>query len=262
AASTNNLLVADYFTPNDQATLAANDTDLGSCGPLLLPDSVGSVAHPHLIVGVGKSGKIYLVDRDNMGHWQSGSDSQIVESFNGINGSWSPPAYWNNLLFFQASSAALKEFSISNASINQAAIATAPISFGSLNGSPVISANGANNGIVWVLNNNSGNSGSPGALYAFNALNISQELWDSTLMGSRDSTGPGVKMTTPTVAGGKVYVGAQYTVSVYGLASFLTPPVISPNGGLFTNSVTVIISNTAPGGAVYYTVDGTTPTTN
>ncbi|HXR03333.1 MAG TPA: chitobiase/beta-hexosaminidase C-terminal domain-containing protein, partial [Verrucomicrobiae bacterium] len=262
AATTNDLLVADYFTPNDQATLAANDTDLGSCGPILLPDSVGSATHPHLIVGVGKSGKIYLVDRDNMGHWQSGSDSQIVESFNGINGSWSPPAYWNNLLYFQASSAALEEFSVSNASINQSSVATAPVSIGSLNGSPVISANGANNGIVWVLNNNSGNSGSPGALYAYNAFNISQELWDSTLMGSRDSTGPGVKMTTPTVAGGKVYVGAQYTISVYGLAAFLTPPVISPNGGVFTNSVSVTISNTAPGAAVYYTTDGTAPTTN
>ena len=77
-ATTNNLPVADYFTPYDQATLAAQDIDLGSCGPLLLPDSVGSVAHPHLLVGVGKSGKIYLLDRDNMGHWHSGSDSQIV----------------------------------------------------------------------------------------------------------------------------------------------------------------------------------------
>ena len=262
SASTNNLLVADYFTPFDQATLAAQDIDLGAGGPLLLPDSVGSVAHPHLMVGVGKSGKIYLVDRDNMGHWQSGSDSQIVQAFQGINGSWSPPAYWNNLLYFQASSAAMKEFSISNASINQNVVATAPVSFGSLNGSPVISANGANNGIVWVLNNNSGNSGSPGALYAFNALNISQMLWNSALMGSRDSTGPGVKMTTLTVAGGKVYVGGQYTISVYGLAAFLPAPVIAPNGGVFTNSVTVIISSMAPGASVFYTTNGIAPTTN
>jgi regulation of enolase protein 1 (concanavalin A-like superfamily) len=260
--TTNNLAVADYFAPYDQATLAANDTDLGSCGPLLLPDSVGSVAHPHLIVGPGKSGRIYLVDRDNMGHFQNGSDSQIVQSFNGINNSWSPPAYWNNLLFFQASSAPMKAFSISNAAINPVPVATAPVSFGGLNGSPVVSANGVNNGIAWVLNNNSGNSGSPGALYAFNALNISQMLWNSTQMGSRDSMGPGVKMTTLTVAGGKVYVGGQYTLSVYGLASFLPAPIISPNGGLFTNSVTVTISNTTPGASTYYTIDGTTPTTN
>jgi mono/diheme cytochrome c family protein len=260
--TTNNLAVVDYFAPYDQATLAANDTDLGSCGPLLLPDSVGSVAHPHLIVGPGKSGKIYLVDRDNMGHFQNGSDSQIVQSFNGINGSWSPPAYWNNLLFFQASSAPMKAFSISNAAINPVAVATAPVSFGGLNGSPVVSANGVNNGIAWVLNNNSGNSGSPGALYAFNALNISQMLWNSTQMGSRDSMGPGVKMTSLTVAGGKVYVGGQYALSVYGLASFLPAPIISPSGGLFTNSVTVTISNTTPGALTYYTIDGTTPTTN
>ncbi len=87
----------------------------------------------------------------------------------------------------------MKEFSVSNASINQTAVATAPVSIGSLNGSPFVSANGTNNGIVWVLNNNSGNSGSSGALYAFNALNISQMLWNSTQAGARDSTGPAVQ---------------------------------------------------------------------
>jgi uncharacterized repeat protein (TIGR03806 family) len=261
-STSNGLAVVDYFTPYDQATLAANDTDLGSCGPLLLPDSVGSAAHPHLIVGPGKSGKIYLVDRDNMGHNQSGSDSQIVESFVGISGSWSPPAYWNNLLYFQASSASMEEFSISNASINQTAVATAAPSVGALNGSPVVSANGTNNGIVWVMDNNSGNTGSPGTLYALNANNISQMLWSSQQLAARDSMGPAVKMTTPTVAGGKVYVGGQYSLTVYGLALFLPVPTITPDGGLFTNSVTVTLSEASPGGTIYYTTDGSTPTTN
>ncbi len=97
--TTNILAVADYFTPFDQQTLANNDTDLGSCGPVLLPDSVGSATHRHLIVGPGKSGKIYLVDRDSMGQFQNGSDSQIVQSFYGISGSWSPPGVLEQLAF-------------------------------------------------------------------------------------------------------------------------------------------------------------------
>src|SRR5262249_13886730 len=151
--------IADYFTPFDQLTLANNDTDLGSCGPLLLPDSVGSVAHPHLLAGVGKSGKVYLIDRDIMTtgnvHNQAGSDSQIVQSFGAVGGTWCPPSYWNGLLYCQPSSGAMKSFAIANGAVNTTANATAPASFGSFNGGPIISSSGANNGIVWVINGNS-----------------------------------------------------------------------------------------------------------
>jgi hypothetical protein len=102
-STTTNLAVADYFTPFDQTNMQAIDQDLGSGGPILLPDSAGSTAHPHLIVGAGKKGEIYLVDRDNMGHFQKNSDSQIVQSITGAiggSGSFAVPCYWNNRIIY------------------------------------------------------------------------------------------------------------------------------------------------------------------
>ena len=61
------LAFADYFSPFNQFALDTSDEDLGSGGVMLLPDSLGSTAHPHLMVGSGKQGTIYLVDRDNLG---------------------------------------------------------------------------------------------------------------------------------------------------------------------------------------------------
>ena len=75
----NQLAVADYFTPFNQAAMQAADADLGSGGPMLLPDAVGSATHPHLIVGGDKARHIYLVDRDNMGHYNPANNDQIVQ---------------------------------------------------------------------------------------------------------------------------------------------------------------------------------------
>ena len=260
STTSNQLAVADYFTPYNQLTLANNDTDLGSCGPVLLPDSAGSAAHPHLLVGPGKSGTIYLVDRDNLGKYNTNSDSQIVQSVIGATASiWSSPAYFNNQLYLQASSDTIKAFTITNGVIVSTPASTATASVGVFNGGPVVSANGTNNGIVWVLNGNGGTSTE--VLYACNATNLSQQLYNSSQL-PRDIPGSGIKMITPTVANGKVYVGAQYALAVYGCTSFLATPAISPNGALFTNFLNVTLSEATPGAAIYYTLDGTTPTTN
>jgi autotransporter-associated beta strand protein len=262
-STTNGLVIADYFTPYNQASLAAADTDLGSCGPLLLPDAAGSAAHPHLLAGLGKSGKMYLLDRDAMAspHYQAGSDSQIVQSFTATpSGIWSPPTYFNGSIYVQPSSGPMRQFSIANAAVNTTPVATAPASFGIFNGGPVVSANGTNNGIVWVLNSAAFGSSGPAVLYAYNATNISQMLYNSSQLAARDNPGGAVKMTTPTVAGGKVYVPAQYTLSVFGVQVFLDAPSLSPNGGNFVNAVNVAISDASAGASIYYTLDGTTPT--
>jgi hypothetical protein len=268
STATNRLAVTDYFTPYNQLTLQNNDTDLGSGGPLLLPDDAGSAAHPHLIVGAGKEGKIYLVDRDNMGHYNgtdgvNGNDNQIVEELPGaIGGVWSSPAYFNHRIYYQGNGDVMKAFLITNGIIVATPDSRSGTSFGFPGATPTISANGTNDGIAWVIQADAYLSSGPAVLHAYNATNLAQELYNSSMNLARDNPGGAVKMTPPVIAGGKVYVGAEYAVSVYGLANFPPAPTISPAGGTFTNSVLISLADPTPGVSIFYTLDGTTPTTS
>jgi uncharacterized repeat protein (TIGR03806 family) len=263
STAANQLSATDYFTPYNQASLQSSDADLGSGGAMLLPDAAGSAAHPHLIVGAGKQGKIYLVDRDNMGHYQAGSDSQIVQSIGGaVGGCWCSPAYFNNWIYYQGNGDVMKAFFITNGSIATTPVSKSTTSFGFPGQTPTISADGSSNGIAWVIDASAYLSSGPAVLHAYNATNLADELYNSSQNPSRDYPGAGVKMVPPVIAGGKVYVGAQYAVSVFGNAVFLTAPTISPNGGPFTNSVMVTLSDTTAGASIFYTLDGTTPTTD
>ncbi len=266
-STTNGLAVNNYFTPQNQASDAANDLDLGSGGPCLLPDSVGSAAHPHLMVGSGKDGNIYLVDRDSMGHY-SGTTNANLQTLNGVfAGSFGTPAYFNNWIYYQSSGDVMKAFAITNGVLSPSTVSKTTVTLGGLGYSPVISANGTSNAIAWVIdasaynNANSGSSSGPSVLRAFNATNLSLQLFNSNLKGSDNAPGT-VKYPVPTVADGKVFVAGDFGVAVYGIGTILPPPVISPNGGIYTNSVTVTLSDATNAVAIYYTLDGTTPTTN
>jgi len=264
-STTNGLQVASSFTPNNQSYLAQVDYDLDSGGGMLLPDAAGSLAHPHIMVGAGKEGKIYLVDRDNMGGFQSGSDSQIIQSVAGAIGEcFATPAYFNNTLYYCGSRDYLRAFTITNGSLATAPAALSPAIIRFPGATPSVSANGTSNGIIWAIDSGGYAGSGPAILHAYNATNIALELYNSSQAagGNRDNPGPAVKFTVPTVANGRVYVGTENALSVFGLTRFLATPVITPSGGTFSNSVSITITDATPAAVIYYTLDGSAPTTS
>ncbi len=265
-STTNGIKLVDYFAPANAVALSGADQDLGSSAPIILPDSAGSAAHPHLVVGGGKTAPIYLMDRENMGRFNGAAGANnIVQLFNGSYGGDrnTTPAFFNNTLYLFDSNAKIGAYTINNALFNTTPVETPDTFINKGGATACISANGTSNAIVWALYNSGGQSpATPCVLRAYNATNLTQKLYASDQNAARDSAGTAVKFTLPTIANGKVYVGAQYSLSVYGNGVFLATPTIAPNGGTFTNSVTVTLADATPGTKIYYTVDNSVPTTN
>jgi hypothetical protein len=198
------LKVADYFTPYNADALSDQDLDLGSSGALLLPDGTGSAAHPHLLVSGSKSGTVYLLDRDNLGHFQPGSDSQIVQSLAGAVGPlFGIAAYFNNTVYFSAAHDQVKAFSLQGGLLSPLPASASSATFAELGTVPSISASGNTNGILWTID--------PAAqLHAFDAADLSHQLYQG-------NAGSYVRFSTPTIANGKVYLGTLDRLAVFGL---------------------------------------------
>jgi len=111
--------------------------------------------------------------------------------------------------------------------------------FGYPGASPVISSNGTTGGILWAIDSSQWNVSGPATLYAFDATNLANELYDSNQISS-DDPGPAVKFTVPTVANGSVYMGTQTQLAVFGLLPVARADLtILPNSLAFGNQVTV-----------------------
>ncbi len=240
-SATKALKLADYFTPYNQQALSDADADLGSGGLMLLPDEAGNKARRHLLVGAGKEGTIYLVNRDKMGHFNADSNQVVQTLQSAIGGSFDTPAYFNKHIYYLGVGDVLKAFAITNSQINPTPTSQSTMSFGFPGATPSISANGTKNGIVWALQNDGYESSSPSILHAYDASNLAQELYSSANIPDRDNPGGAVKFSVPTIANGKVYVGAEYAVSVYGLTNFLAPHAAGPTNGIFTNLAKSVI---------------------
>ncbi len=200
----------DYFTPFNQRHLNNNDLDMGTAGAVLLPDQ--AVGPAHLLVTADKAGTIYLIDRDNMGHFNAGADTQIVQELpNFLFENFTPPAFFNNLLYISSYNTPMFGIPMVNGKLATAGAVTTSSAFEFPGVVPAISANGTSDGIVWILDLR---FSSNATLVAYDAATLSM-LYNSD--NSRDQAGPPVKFTTPTVANGKVYAGTQTELDVYGL---------------------------------------------
>ena len=221
------ITVSDYFTPYNEAAYNTGDLDVGSGGVLLLPDQMGN--HPHQLVLPAKDRWMYEVDRDQMTlnnlHYcfiDCTTDPQIISEFQPLGDSFCIPAYWNGNVYYGGANSPISVYPISGGIVSGTPSSSVPL-FMFPGATPAISANGTGNGIVWAVDSsNYGGMGPPSApaiLHAFDATNVATELYNTTQNQSRDVMGNAVKFVVPTIANGKVYVGTQTELDVYGLLS-------------------------------------------
>jgi hypothetical protein len=213
----NSFGVLDYFTPYNQLELAEDDLDLGSSGPLILPDQPGLYGH-ELVAG-GKQGTLYLLNRDNEGQFTSTSDNVIqsipgavVSELNGV------PSYWNQSVYVAGESDHIKQFALINGALTTTPVSQTTVAFtGPGPASTSISSNGDSNAILWALAHNTN------TLYAFDPTNLANEFYNSAQAPKlRDKLSPLIRFATPTISNGKVYIGGKSTLTVYGLLPSLT----------------------------------------
>ncbi len=281
--------VEDEFSPYNEAAISGNDADLGSGGPVLLPTQTlasGKLLNP--LVQIGKTGLIYILDRDNN---NDGSDNTTTEyspaGLGGFNaagdhvvqevqspvvagslygwgaGVWGTEAYWNKNIYSGGTNpgvaGAITAYSFVNGVLSGAPTSQSPDTYSYPGPTPSISANGNTNGIMWTLNHNGAAN-----LEAYDATNLGKLLYTSSQNQTRDGFSSGEEFTVPTIANGKVYATGFETLAVFGLLSGepSTPaPVFTPVSSTFATPVTVTITDAIAGATIYYTTNGTLPTT-
>ena len=257
--------VADDFTPHDQSFLNGGDIDQASGGVMLLPDSVGGGNGQHQLVQIGKSGRVYVLNRENLGGYNANNTTDPGER-ESTGGLWGAPAYWNGNVYIWGRSDVLKAFAFANGTITS----TTPTSKSVESAAhtvlhhrfprmePPTESFGPSKQII------------SGPTDQRSCMRTMPQMWPPCFIPARKTpakTHPErpVKFVVPTIANGKVYVGTETQLSVYGLLNGVTPastPVINPTGQTFTGTLQVTMSDSTAGASIYYTTDGTTPTTN
>lgn len=212
------LSVEDYFQPDDASFLAANDADLGSGSLVIMPDNSSNT--PYEVIGGGKDGNVFVVNRSNMGSFSSATNNVIQTVHTGVHqfdNIFSTPVYWNGYFYIHCEGDVLRQFTWTNGRLSDRPVKMGQIPVYVHGATASLSANRTNNGILWEIDNSNHDNGGPAILRAYDATDVSKELYNSTQAGSRDVAGAALKFTVPTIAGGKVFVGTSNELDIYAL---------------------------------------------
>jgi len=219
--------VVDYFSPHDQAELDANDIDLGSAGVLLLPDQSGP--NPRLLIAAGKKGTIFLCSRDDLGHFNPNSDTQIVQTIPNAfpggaveTGNRINPVYGNGRVYFSAVADNMKAFQLTQGLLSLAPTSQSTDVYNYPGGPMAFSASGSDGGILWAVQRfgvdpNGSGIVAPGVLHAYDPSNLGSEFYNSNQAGTRDTMDFAAKFNVPLVANGKVFIAGETMLTAYGL---------------------------------------------
>jgi hypothetical protein len=207
------LAVSDYFEMFNQASENGSDIDLGSGGAVLVDQKDISGKTWQLGIGAGKDNNLYIVNRTNMGKFDS-SANRIYQELSGVlpGGIWSMPAAFNNNLYYGPVGSPILKFQFTNAKLGSTVVARTSNAFSFPGTTPSISANAGQNAIVWASS-----FSNPAVLHAYNANTLIELYNTSQAAGGRDHFGTGNKFITPMIANGKVYVGTNGGVGVFGI---------------------------------------------
>jgi hypothetical protein len=294
--SSGKLTVEDEFTPYNQSALDSEDGDFGAGGPVLLPtQTMASGKTLNALVQIGKNGLFYILDRDNntdgsnkpateyspagLGGYSATADKTVQEVQTPIPsgenwgaGVWGTEAYWNNYIYsggIHASSSSyygtgtpLAAYSYLKGVLSSSPTSQSTELYEYPGPTPSISANGTSNGILWALMTQAQQVGGADVLLAYQANNLGNTLYSSNTNFARDNPGLAFKFTVPTVANGKVYVGTNGQVSIYGLIGTVQTapaPTITPGSKTYSGTQSISISDAITGATIYYTTDGTMP---
>lgn len=269
------LMATDDFTAFNFSTLNKRDLDLASSGLLMPPDQQGE--YPHILVAASKEGRTIVLNRDSLGGYAPGgtSNTNALQDIPGqTQGYWGTPTYWNGQVYMwgvsnvpdasgQAPVDVPKMFKLDDGILDVAPTSKSTITSAWPGSTFSISSNGDQDGIAWAVRSDQFNTNGPAVLYAWNANDLTDLLYESNANAKRDAAGPANKFAIPVVTNGKVYVATHGQVDVYGLFNnepIAAAPVIAPNGGAFSTSQSVTLSTTTASADIYYTLDGSVPT--